>query len=338
MAKRVQAPRDSDRVRRSSRGAEQNEQGHRPRGGVEGPAPQAHGLVRPHLIGLPVFKMTGSGNDFVMLDGRVCTPADWSAEDMQAICARGTGIGADGLVFVGPGTHAGAARMIYYNSDGSHASMCGNAALCSTTLAAHLGIGGAEGIELETDAGTYRSRTAGPGRAELHLAPIEAPRVVAGSAFVGAGAPGGREGPGVVAGLGLVAGERQAALGRVGVPHLVVVVDDVDQVALMDRGRALRFDRALAPDGANVNFISGTAGAWRMRTYERGVEGETLACGTGAVAAGCAIEEWGLGRLPIDIQSRSGRVLTVRATKRGAGYDDVWLAGEGRMVFRGVIT
>src|ERR1051325_6335285 len=281
MAKRVQAPRDSDRVRRSSRGAEQNEQGHRPRGGVEGPAPQAHGLVRPHLIGLPVFKMTGSGNDFVMLDGRVCTPADWSAEDMQAICARGTGIGADGLVFVGPGTHAGAARMIYYNSDGSHASMCGNAALCSTTLAAHLGIGGAEGIELETDAGTYRSRTAGPGR---------------------------------------------AALGRVGVPHLVVVVDDVDQVALMDRGRALRFDRALAPDGANVNFISGTAGAWRMRTYERGVEGETLACGTGAVAAGCAIEEWGLGRLPIDIQSRSGRVLTVRATKRGAGYDDVWLA------------
>ncbi|HEY6092687.1 MAG TPA: diaminopimelate epimerase [Gemmatimonadales bacterium] len=285
---------------------------------MEGPAPQAHGLVRPHLIGLPVFKMTGSGNDFVMLDGRVCTPADWSAEDMQAICARGTGIGADGLVFVGPGTHAGAARMIYYNSDGSHASMCGNAALCSTTLAAHLGIGGAEGIELETDAGTYRSRTAGPGRAELHLAPIEAPRIVAG--------------------LGLVAGERQAALGRVGVPHLVVVVDDVDQVALMDRGRALRFDRALAPDGANVNFISGTAGAWRMRTYERGVEGETLACGTGAVAAGCAIEEWGLGRLPIDIQSRSGRVLTVRATKRGAGYDDVWLAGEGRMVFRGVIT
>jgi diaminopimelate epimerase len=262
--------------------------------------------------------MTGSGNDFVMLDGRVCTPADWSVEDMQAICARGTGIGADGLVFVGPGTHAGAARMIYYNSDGSHANMCGNAALCSTTLAAHLGIGGAEGIELETDAGTYQSRTAGPGRAELHLAPIDAPRAVAG--------------------LELVAGERQAALGRVGVPHLVVVVDDVDQVALMDRGRALRFDRALAPDGANVNFISGADGAWRMRTYERGVEGETLACGTGAVAAGCAIEEWGLGGLPIDIQSRSGRVLTIRATKHGAGYDDVWLTGEGRMVFRGVIT
>lgn len=292
---------------------------------MEGAAPAAHGLVRPHLIGLPVYKMTGSGNDFVMIDARVSTPVDWTAEDMQAVCARGTGIGADGVVFVGPGSHAGAARMIYYNADGSHAAMCGNAALCSTTLAVHLGVGAAEGMDLETDAGTYRSRTSQTGRAELHLAPVEPPAAVSG--------------------LGLASGERQAVLGRVGVPHLVVVVDDVDQVELTDRGRALRFDPALAPDGANINFISadgaspGGPPVWRMRTYERGVEGETLACGTGAVAAGCAIQEWGLGRLPIDIRSRSGRMLTVRATKGSGGrYDDVWLVGEGRMVFRGVIT
>ena len=76
---------------------------------MEGAAPPAHGLVRPHLIGLPVYKMTGSGNDFVMVDARVSTPADWTPEDMQAVCARGTGIGADGIVFVGPGSHAGAA-------------------------------------------------------------------------------------------------------------------------------------------------------------------------------------------------------------------------------------
>ena len=294
---------------------------------MEGAAPAAHGLVRPHLIGLPVYKMTGSGNDFVMLDARVSTPADWSPEDMQAVCARGTGIGADGVVFVGPSSHTGAARMIYYNADGSHAAMCGNAALCSTTLAVHLGIGAAEGMDLETDAGTYRSRTSKPGAdtAELHLTAIDPPAAVAG--------------------LGLAPGERRAALARVGVPHLVVVVDDVDLLALMDRGRALRLDPALAPDGANINFISadgpvqdGTP-AWRMRTYERGVEGETLACGTGAVAAGCAIQEWGLGGLPINIQSRSGRMLTVRATKASGGrYEDVWLAGEGRMVFRGVIT
>jgi len=264
--------------------------------------------------------MTGSGNDFVMLDARVSTPADWTPEDMQAVCARGTGIGADGIVFVAPGSQPGAVRMTYYNADGSHAAMCGNAALCSTTLAAHLGLGTPDGVDLETDAGTYRSRAIEAGRAELHLAPVDAPAAVPR--------------------LNLVANERQAALSRVGVPHLIVLVDNVDNVALQERGRALRFDSGLAPEGANVNFISQhEAGAWRMRTYERGIEGETLACGTGAVGAACAIQEWGLAQLPINIQSRSGRILGVRATKAQSGrYDDVWLAGEGRMVFRGVIT
>lgn len=287
---------------------------------MESPAPAAHGLVRPHLIGLPVFKMTGSGNDFVMIDARVSAPDDWTPEDMQAVCARGTGIGADGIVFVGPGSRPGAARMIYYNADGSHAAMCGNAALCSTTLATHLAVGAAGGMDLETDAGTYQSRSLSGGRAELHLTPVDHPSAVRG--------------------LKLDAGEREAVLSRVGVPHLIVLVDNVDQVALLERGRALRFDAALAPEGANINFIStDTNGRWRMRTYERGIEGETLACGTGAVGAACAIQEWGLGRLPIEIESRSGRLLGIRAAKGQNGrYEDVWLAGEGRMVFRGVIT
>ena len=278
-------------------------------------------MVRPHLIGLPIYKMTGSGNDFVMVDGRVSTPDDWAAEDIRAACARGTGVGADGLVFVSPGSRRGAVRMIYYNSDGSHAAMCGNAALCSTTLAAHLSLGAGAGMELETDAGTYHSRVAGPGRAELHLAPIEPPAAVPG--------------------LALAAGEPRAALVRVGVPHLIVLVDDVDTLDLPGRGRALRFDRAIAPEGANVNFISqgGTEGVWRMRTYERGVEAETLACGTGAVGAACALQEWGLGRATINIVTRTGRLLEIRARKAATGgYDDVWLGGEGRMVFRGVLT
>jgi diaminopimelate epimerase len=262
--------------------------------------------------------MTGSGNDFVMVDGRVSSPAEWSPQDIQGVCARGTGIGADGLVFVGPGSAPGTARMIYYNSDGSHAAMCGNAALCSTTLAVYLSLGPGDGLTLETDAGVYRSRVGGAGCAELNLAPVEAPRAVAG--------------------LRLAAGERQAALGIVGVPHLVVVVDDLEAVDLKGRGRALRGDPALGPAGANVNFIARNGPGWAMRTYERGVEGETLACGTGAVAAGCALAEWGLGELPIHIHTRSGRRLTVRARKNGGRYEDVWLVGEGRMVFRGVIT
>jgi diaminopimelate epimerase len=268
--------------------------------------------------------MTGSGNDFVMVDGRVSTPEDWIAADIRAACARGTGVGADGVVFVLAGSAPGAVRMIYFNSDGSHAAMCGNAALCCTRLAAHLGVGPAEGMRLETDAGVYESRCAADaGRAELHLAAVEAPVAIPSIELE----PGG--------------GEQRLALGVVGVPHLVIVVDDVERVPLTTRGRALRYHSALAPAGANVNFISKSRGSgeWRMRTYERGVEGETLACGTGAVAAACALSQWGLAQSPTVFLTSSGRRLDVRAVRTADhGYDDVWLVGEARMVFRGVLT
>lgn len=289
---------------------------------MDGAAAPADGLVRPHLAGTAIYKMTGSGNDFVMLDARHTTPADWSTDDIDAVCARGTGIGADGLVFIGPGSAPGAVRMIYFNSDGSRAAMCGNAALCSTRLAARLGLAPAEDITLETDAGTYQSRCgSADDRAELHLGPVQAPAPVAGLT----------PGP----------GERSISLGTVGVPHLVVLVDDVDRVDVVARGRQLRSDAALGPAGANVNFISAGANSseWRMRTYERGVEDETLACGTGAVAAACALAEWGLAQPPISVWTRSRRRLEARVRKAAAGvYEDVWLCGEARLVARGVIN
>ena len=266
--------------------------------------------------------MTGSGNDFVMVDGRNTTPTEWTAEDIRAVCARATGVGADGIVFVSPGSGPGAVRMVYYNSDGSHAAMCGNAALCTTRLAAHLGIAPAAGMQLETDSGTYESRAAGElPRAELHLSPIEAPREIPG--------------------LGVREPERRAALAIVGVPHLVVLVDDVDGVRLDERGRALRGDAALGPAGANVNFMSPGAntGEWRMRTYERGVEAETLACGTGAVAAACTLDLWQIGTLPTSIITRAGLRLDVRARRlQTHEYGDIWLTGEARMVARGVLV
>jgi diaminopimelate epimerase len=265
--------------------------------------------------------MTGSGNDFVMVDGRSTTPPDWSAEDIRRVCARGTGVGADGLVFVGPGTESGAVRMVYFNSDGSRADMCGNAALCSTRLAVMLGLANPAGLRLETDAGVYESRYAPETqRAELHLAPVEPP---------------------TTPDLRLGGGELRSAFATVGVPHLVVQVEDLDAIDLLERGRALRFDPELEPSGANVNFVAATGRplVWAMRTYERGIEAETLACGTGAVAAACILREWGQSEFPVTLMTRTGLPLRIRANRgRRGGYDNVWLEGQAELVLRGVLS
>ena len=267
------------------------------------------------------YKMTGSGNDFVLLDGREHQLADWPAGRIAAVCARQTGVGADGLVLLTP---EGAARvgMRYFNADGSFAAMCGNAALCSTRLAARLGLAPAAGMTLITAAGEVKSRCAGSGHeAEINL-PAVAPLVR-------------------IDGV-CNAGEHQAWLGIVGVPHLIVLVDDVERLDVVQRGRQLRFEPALGAEGANVNFISppmGSGKPWLIRTYERGVEGETLACGTGTVAAALLLVQVGRTQLPLTFASRSGSLLSVRATPTpDGGFDDVWLKGEGRSVFDGVLS
>ena len=309
---------------------------------MDGSAPAPVVMVRAHLTGLPVYKMTGSGNDFVMLDGRSANPDDWTAADIRAVCARGTGVGADGVTFVAPGSQPGAVRMLYFNSDGSRPAMCGNAALCTTWLAARLGMASPAGMRLETDAGVFESRCVpppGPPTDGQAAAAAENPLPGAARAAL-AFAP--VDPPIDVPGLPTLPGER-AALVRAGVPHLVVLVPHLDLVDVAVRGRALRHHPALGAEGANVNFVGARGGAvareWGIRTYERGVEGETLACGTGAVAAGCALAAWGLTDLPVSLLTRSGQCLDVQARKLPGGqYGDVWLTGEARLVFRGVLT
>jgi diaminopimelate epimerase len=273
------------------------------------------------MIGSIIYKMSGSGNDFVFVDGRASRVADWLPERIRAVCDRHSGVGADGLVVVEPGSRPGAVRFHFFNNDGGRAAMCGNGALCATRIAAYLELANPAGMTLETDAGAYQSRCLdGAGeRAELALGDIAAYSQPA---------------------VQLGAGERLARLTRVGVPHLVVPVDDVAAVPLMERGRALRFDPALAPDGANVNFVSPARGegpAWAMRTYERGVEGETLACGTGAVAVAGCLALLGRASLPLEVRTASGRVLCVSGMPSPAGVRQAKLAGEGRLVFRSVL-
>ena len=271
------------------------------------------------MRGTILYKMTGSGNDFVMLDGRFTSPERWPATRVAAICDRRSGVGADGLVILTPDA-PGRVRMTYWNSDGSRAAMCGNAALCSARLAVYLELAQPGEICLLTDAGVVPARCDGVGdRAEIRLPDAEIP--------VG------------IDELEPGAGERWLAFGTVGVPHLVVRVEDLEAVDLPGRGRSLRFDQSTGPEGANVNFVSpgmASGEAWRIRTYERGVEGETLACGTGTVAAAIALAARGEAQLPLRFRSRGGPELVVRAELNGVRAHDIWLGGQGRLLFRGV--
>lgn len=265
--------------------------------------------------------MTGSGNDFVMLDGRQTRPADWSPSRIVEICDRKNGVGADGLVILTP-EGAGTVRMSFFNSDGSEASMCGNAALCSTTLATRLGMAPSTGMRLATRAGTFPTMITGePFESSLNLPDFDLP---------------------VIPEIPLESGEDGIWLATVGVPHLTVLVRDVEKINLEGRGRVLRFHQGAGPAGANVNFLtpgkSGSESAWFMRTYERGVEGETLACGTGAVASAVALALAAGGKLPMRVVSRGGKVLAIRATLNASTATNVWLTGEGRLVFEGTLV
>ena len=262
------------------------------------------------------YKMSGSGNDFIMVDATREPPGDLAeAGRIQALCARATGIGADGIVFL-ERSESAAYRMTYLNSDGSRADLCGNASLCSARLATELGIVGGGEFTVETDAGILGARMAAEGP-EVDLQPVVDVRV---------------EMP-----FRRSDGERRIGFALAGVPHLVVRVDDVDAVDVVGRGRPLRHDPSLAR-GANVNFVGPDgAGGWRMRTYERGVEGETLACGTGAVATAVLLASWGESGGGAALTTRSGKVLRVRLTGSPQEGWQPSLSGEARIVFTGTI-
>jgi diaminopimelate epimerase len=265
------------------------------------------------------YKMTGSGNDFVMLDGRATTPARWGPSRVRAICDRRNGIGADGLVILTPGT-PGTVRMSYWNSDGSHGAMCGNAALCSGRLSVELEMVPPGEFCLLTDAGMVRVIShPHADQAEINLPDVDLPRELPD--------------------LKPASGEHWLSLGAVGVPHLIVRVNDIEEIDLPGRGRLLRSDPRVGPVGANVNFVSqqSSPGApWLIRTFERGVEGETLACGTGTVAAALALAARSEADLPLTFRSRGGPELMVRASIDGNRATDLWLRGQGRLLFRGV--
>ena len=262
------------------------------------------------------YKMTGSGNDFVVFnaaDGPLSEIEN--PETIRSLSARGTGVGADGVVFLEK-VAGGDVRMRYYNSDGSEAALCGNASLCSTNLAVELGMAQAGGFVLHTAAGSLPARIR-DGLPEVDLDPVSEVRPDASD-------------------LGVKAGETRLGYAVAGVPHVVVEIDEIESADLTGRGPELRNHPALA-DGANVNFVARRPdGTFTYRTFERGVEAETLACGTGAVATAIMLSSWGESALETTLWTRSGLPLVVTLRRQGSA----WLAslrGEGRIVFEGVL-
>jgi diaminopimelate epimerase len=270
-----------------------------------------------HRRGLQRFyKMTGSGNDFVVFSAADGTPNELeNPETIRILSARGTGVGADGVVFLEKAA-GGDVRMRYYNSDGSEAALCGNASLCSTNLAVELGMAQAGGFVLHTAAGSLPARIR-DGLPEVDLEPVSDVKTDASD-------------------LGLKPGEARLGYARVGVPHVVVEVAAIELADVTGRGPELRNHPALA-DGANVNFVAKRPdGGFTYRTYERGVEAETLACGTGAVAVAIMLSSWGESALETTLWTRSGLPLVVTLHREGSA----WLAslrGEGRIVFEGLL-
>jgi diaminopimelate epimerase len=263
--------------------------------------------------GRTFFKMSGSGNDFVMVNAMHEPPGALAEPQVvRAVCARATGVGADGMVFLEPSESADY-RMTYLNSDGSRADLCGNASLCSARLATELELVSGPEFAVETDAGVLGARLLDDGP-EVDLKPVGDVR------------------PSLP--FRLEPGERWIGFALVGVPHLVVQVEDVDTVDVVRRGRPLRHHTSLQR-GANVNFVSPDGGGgWKVRTFERGVEGETLACGTGAVASAILLAQAGDAAERVALTTRSGRVLTVRLRRDAGGWSPS-LAGEARLVFEG---
>jgi len=271
-------------------------------------------MAPPRLQGQRFYKMTGSGNDFVVFDstGGVVRHLE-NADIIRSLSARGTGVGADGVVFL-ESSGLGDVSMRYYNSDGSEAALCGNASLCSANLAVELGLAQRGGFLLHTAAGSLQARIR-DGLPEVDLEPVREIRPDASD-------------------LGARPGESRLGYACVGVPHVVVEISDIESADVTGRGPELRNHPAL-PNGANVNFVAkGPNGTFRYRTYERGVEAETLACGTGAVATAIMLSTWGESARETTLWTRSGLPLTVTLRRDGSAWLPS-LRGEGRIVYEG---
>jgi diaminopimelate epimerase len=263
-------------------------------------------------------KMAGGGNDFLVFEADGHKLSEEDRRRLALLCRRGLSIGADGALFLSKG-QAARVRVDYYNADGNLASFCANGTRCAARYAAlrHLSLGGDDPV-LETGWGPITAHVRG---AEVTLDLPDVPAPSDAVAISGPGLPG------------------KGYPIAVGVPHLVVFVEEgLSEMPVARVGPPLRRHPDL-PEGANVNFVEvENTHSVAVRTFERGVEAETLACGSGAVAAAVAAARLGLVDPPVACRTRSGVAFTVRFEETGKLFTNVALTGDARELFGGELT
>lgn len=258
-------------------------------------------------------KMNGAGNDFVLLDNRDGALALEPAQ-IARLCDRHRGVGADGVLLVEQAQSGADFRMRYFNADGGEAEMCGNGARCFARFAQRLS-GQDGGIAFQTLAGVITAEFLGENvRIQMstpHSMQLAQSLSIAGEVL-------------------------EVHSLNTGVPHVVVFVENLDTTDLRKLGVGLRFHPRFAPKGTNANFVKKLdAQTIAIRTYERGVEDETLACGTGMVASALIFHEVSGAASPVRVRVRGGETLEIGFEKTGAGFREVTLTGPAEFVFEG---
>lgn len=264
-------------------------------------------------------KMCAGGNDFIVIDNRAKVVPPDIANFARRVCQRKFSIGADGLLIVEePSQKGNHFRMRIFNPDGSEPEMCGNGARCLARFARREGIA-RESMTFETLAGRMEAEVVGeevklrmsnPRDIKLHLR------------------------------FSLGNDEQEVHYLNTGVPHAVLLVKELDEAPVYELGRKLRYHKEFAPGGTNVDFVKiENNHSLHLRTYERGVEEETLACGTGAVAS--AIVAFSLSKvteLPIEVHTRGGEILKIYFDSSPSEITNVYLQGKAEFIYEGEIT
>jgi diaminopimelate epimerase len=258
------------------------------------------------------WKMNGSGNDFILIDnmdGKV------AADDMgrvgERICRRRESVGADGIIYVVKSDRYDFAWR-YFNADGGEVEMCGNGGRCVARFAHLKGIAGSK-MTFETLAGPVSAEV--KGRVVKELMPDST-------------------GLKLDVGLAHEPGWLSVDYVNTGVPHVVVQVDDLDDYPVFEKGRAIRYHEMFSPNGTNANFAKKIdSESIAVRTYERGVEDETLACGTGAIASALVAAARGTVKSPVRVGTRGGEDLTIHFDQEGNDFKRIWLEGNTAIAY-----